>query len=109
MATRAPEAASSSGLAATYYAASGGGDRVPPGVLLHVKNAGGAGITLTLVTTSVVDGDLAVADRTTGSIPATTGERFVRVPTDPAYRDPADGLVGLTWSGTTSVTFAVLS
>lgn len=106
MATRSPEAPTSSGLAATYYAASGGGDRVPPGSILHVKTTGTVS-TLGLTTVTVVDGDLAVADRSV-SLPA-TGERYVKVPTLEAYRDPADGLVGLTWTSVTGVTFAVLS
>lgn len=111
MATRSPEAATSSGLAATYYDGSAGtpGDRVPPGVLLHVKNTAASVLTVTIYTIGVVDGDLAVADRTF-TVPITTGERFVRIPVLPAYVDPADGMVGIGWSTTGATTkFAVLS
>lgn len=109
MATYGPQQVPSTGLAPTYNPAGAGGDRVPPGALLHVKNGNAAALTLTLTTPLVLDGDLTVQDRAISGIPATTGERFVRVPTNEVYRDPADGLVGLSWSVTASVTFAVLS
>jgi hypothetical protein len=108
MASRSPELVTSLGIAGTYYAATigGGGDRVPPGALLHVKTAGTA-TTLTLFTNAVIDGDLTIADRTVSL--AATDAKFVRVPTLDAYRDPSDGLVLLNWSAVTAVTFAVLS
>lgn len=106
MATYSAQKPGSTGLAATYNAAAGGGDRVPPGSLLHVKNANASEVTLTLVTPLVHDGNLAVADRTV-AVPPTTGERFVRVPDNTVYR-ASDGLVDITWSLVTSVTFAVL-
>lgn len=109
MATRAPEAPTRAGLAATYHAASAGGDKVPPGVTLHVKNTNAATRTLTFVTPGVVDGDVAISDPVSNAIPATTGERFFQVPTDRNFVDPADGLVNLTWSSDVGVTFAVLS
>jgi hypothetical protein len=109
MTTRSPEQATSAGINATYYAASGGGDRVPPGVLLHVKNGNASPLTVTLVTAGVADGDLAIPDRACTAIAATTGMGFIRVPNTDVYRDPADGLVGITWSVTASVTFAVLT
>jgi hypothetical protein len=107
MATRATESVDTDGLAATYHAASAGGDKVAPSesCFLHVKNGGGSPVTVTLVTPGTVD-SLAITDRTV-SVPATTGERFIKVPAS-IYRDPADGLASITWSGTTSVTFAVL-
>lgn len=109
MATRAPEAPNKLGLAATYYAASAGGDKVPPGVTLHVKNANAATRTLTFVTPGVIDGSEAIADAVSNAIPATNGERFFQVPTDRNFVNPADGLVDLTWSSDVGVTFAVLS
>lgn len=109
MATRAPEAATRGGIAGTYYAASGGGDSVPPGVLLHVKNAGGSACVPTFVTPGVVDTDVPIGDPAGNSIAATTGMAFIRVPTDRNFVDPADGLVDIAWSFTTSVTFAVIS
>lgn len=106
MATYTAQKIGSTGLGATYNAASGTGDRVPPGSLLHVKNGNAAATDLTLVTPQVHDTDLAVADRVV-TIPATNGERFVRVPDNTIYR-AADGLVDITWTVTATVTFAVL-
>lgn len=106
MADRAAQTFTEDVLTATYYAASAGGDRVRPGAVLHVKNANAAPAVITMVTPATVDVDLAVADRTR-TVPNAT-ERFLVVPTNQAYRD-ADGMVALSWSVTSSVTFAVLS
>jgi hypothetical protein len=108
MATYAAQAIPKTGLNATYNAAAGGGDRVSPGVLVHVKNGNAAALTVTLVTLDTADGDLPVTDRACTAIAATTGQAFIRVPSGWPYVDPADGLVGLSWSVTPTVTFAVL-
>lgn len=108
MADRSAQSFAETILQPTYHAASsGGGDRVRPGNILHVKNANASGVTLTFVTPGTADGDLAIADRARGPI-ATGAEGFIKVPRDQAYRD-ADGMVQVTWSVNTSVTFAVLS
>lgn len=57
------------------------------GVFLVVQNTGTAA-TVVLVTPEVIDGDLAVADRTI-SVAATTG--LAIVPLTSRYRDPATG------------------
>lgn len=107
MATYAAQSVTDAALAATYNAAANG-DKVPPGVLLHVKNANAASLTVTINTPKTLRGDLQV-DQRTFTVPATTGERFFRVPDDDTYRDPTDGLVTIsTWSVTASVTYAVL-
>lgn len=106
MATYTGQSVGSAGLAATYNAAGVGGDRVPPNCILHVKNANASQADVTLVTPHVHEGDLAVSDRVV-AVPATNGERFIRVPSDQIYQAD-DGLVDVTWSVTTSVTFAVL-
>lgn len=108
MTVRAPEQATRGGIPGTYYAATAL-DSVPPGVLLHVKNANAAACIPTFVTPGVVDVDVPIGDPACNSIPATIGMAFIRVPTDRAYVDPADGLVDITWSVTPSVTFAVIS
>lgn len=105
MATRSAQKPTSVALNAAYLLADAAGERVTPGVLVHVKNAGAVSTDLTLVTPKVLDTDLAVADRV-NTIPV-GGERFVRVPNNAAYL-AADGLVDLTWTATASVTFAVL-
>jgi hypothetical protein len=106
MADRSPQAFTETVLNATYYAASGGGDRVRPGNILHVKNANAAPTVLTMVTPGTVDGDLAIADRTRTVTNGT--EAFIVIPKDTAYRD-TDGMVAVSWSVTASVTFAVLA
>lgn len=92
-------------LAATYNAA-GAGDRFTPadGTFLHVKNGGGAPITVTIVTPATADG-LAVADQVT-TVPA-AGERFIKPPAVRLVKDAQDK-AGITWSATTSVTWAPL-
>jgi hypothetical protein len=109
MAVYAAQAIPKAGLNATYNAAAGGGDRVPPGSIVHVKNGNAAALTVTLVTLDTADGDLVVTDRACTSITGTTGMAFIRIPVGWPYVDPADGLVGLSWSVTTTVTFAVVS
>jgi hypothetical protein len=106
MADRSPQALGETVLNATYYAASGGGDRVRPGNILHIKNANASPTVLTMVTPGTVDGDLAIADRTRTVTNGT--EAFIKVPRDTSYRD-ADGMVALSWSVTATVTFAVLA
>lgn len=106
MATVATQNVGTSGLEATYSAASAS-DKVLPGssTVLHVKNGGGADTTVTLITPGTVD-SLAVDNR---AVVVTAGEdRFITVPSD-LYANRADGgLATVTFSPTTSVTFAVL-
>jgi hypothetical protein len=70
------------------------------GVFLVVQNASGSGITVTVVTPETFDG-LALADRTSVSVPATTG--IAVIPLTDRYRDPATGLATINYSATTSV------
>lgn len=94
------------GTAPTYNAASSGGDKVPPGdrTVLHVKNDSGSSIDCTIVTPGTVLGQ-DISDVVV-SVPA-SGERFAGpLPYQELAGD--DGLVDVTWSATTSVTFAVV-
>lgn len=106
MATRATETIDTDGLSATYHAASGGGDKVAPGsgIAIHVVNASGADVDVTLVTPGTVDGN-PISDRVV-TAPTMTSNTFIAVPE--LYRNPADGLASITWEATTSVTFAVI-
>jgi hypothetical protein len=106
MATVATEPVPTTGLDATPNPASGGaGDKVRPDSIVRAINGSVSSVTLTMVTPQTVDGDLAVADRT---VPVPAGEhRYVRATA--TYRNPADGLVTLTWSATADVTFEVIS
>jgi hypothetical protein len=106
MATVATEPVPTTGLDATANAATPTtGDKVRPDSIIRAINGSGGAVTMTMVTPQTVDGDLAVADRDV-AIPA--GEhRFIRATA--TYRNPADGLVTITWSATASVTFEVIS
>jgi len=95
------------------YVAVAAADRVPPGSILHYRNASASAVTLTLIATDTADGDLVVSDRAIISLPAVSGSVpgmvFVRVPNSWPYVDPADGLVGITATPIASVTVAVMS
>jgi hypothetical protein len=82
-------------------AAPANGDTAPPGYRLVARNTGGSGITITVVTPGVVDGDLAIADRTSVSVPATSG--LAELPITDTYRDPATGLATVNYSGVTGL------
>jgi hypothetical protein len=108
MATVSVEVVDRDGLAATYNAASGGGDEFAPGrdVFVHIKNGGGSSVTATFTTSAVVE-ELAVAD---AAVTVGAGaEAFAGPFPAHLFEDDVDGLVHVGWSGTTSVTFAVLS
>lgn len=94
------------GTAPTYNAAAAGGDKVPPGadVVLHVKNGDASAHTVTVVTPGTVAGQ-AIGDVAV-SVPA-GGERFIG-PLTPRVFAGSDGKVDLTWSATTSMTFAAI-
>lgn len=109
MALVQPQQISTAGLiAATYSAATTGpGDTVVPAAnrFIHVKNGSGGALAVTLVTPETRDG-LAVADRV---VNFTTGqEGFIACPDNSTYKDPVTGLMTITWSVVTSVTFALI-
>jgi hypothetical protein len=96
------------GTGVTLAAANAGGDTMQPGAtsFLRVNNASGASITVTIDSAAPCsfgfDHDLAVAvpagaARDIGPLPAS---RFAR---------SSDGLVGITYSGVTSLTVAAVS
>jgi hypothetical protein len=75
-----------------------GGDdcQTGEGVFLLVKNTSAGALTVTLATPQVIDGDLAVADRTF-TIAATTGQSVIPVPD--LYRNPSTGRAAITYPG----------
>lgn len=73
-------------------------------VLLYIKNGSGATITATLTTPQTVHG-LAVSDLSVAV--AAAGEK-VAGPFGPETFNDSDGKVTVSWSATSSVTFAVL-
>lgn len=96
MATFATQSINTSGLTPAYTAVSAA-DRFLPAdrTFLHVKNASGATLTVTIVTPGTQD-SLLVADRII-SIP-TAQERMIALP-DTLYRS-ADGLGDVQFTGT---------
>lgn len=70
-------------------------------LFLHVKNASGSPITVTLTDASVTPAGSA-ATNPTYTVPATTGEKFIAIPAQAV--NPSTGLITVTFSATTSVT-----
>jgi hypothetical protein len=105
MATLSTQVVALSGLAPTYGAATAGGDKMECGErnFLHIKNGGGASITVTLDATAAVRGqsvaDLAVI------VPA-SGERMIGPVTADLFQSPTDGLCAIAYTGVTTVTVA---
>lgn len=105
MPTIAAQQITVSGLEATYTAAASSQTFDNDGtVFLHVKNGDGSDHDITLTTAGTVAG-LAIADAT---ITVTAGEeRLIGRFPQGAFND-GNGQVAITWSATTSMTFAVL-
>jgi hypothetical protein len=95
------------GPAITLTAAAGGGDTVSPSdrTFLWVKNASGSPITVTVVVPGVYFGQNLPDSGV--SVPATTGERMIG-PLDQRLADPTTQVVGITYSGVTSLTVAAV-
>ena len=106
MATLTKQTVIRDGLEATYASAAGGGDEfVNTGrEFIHIKNASGGDITLTIVTQQTVDAE-AVGDKTV--IITLAEERFVGPFPKTVYSD-SNEKVQLTYSGVTSLTIAIL-
>ncbi len=108
MATVATQTITQAGITPAYSAASTAGDSFTPGdrTFMHVKNGGTAAVTATFVTPATFSG-LAIADMAR-NVPA-AGEAMIGPLTAAMFRDATDGLGDVTWSATTSVTFALLA
>lgn len=106
MATVATEDITRAGVEPTLNPASAGGDEFTPGnhTFVLVRNASGSSVTATIPTTATSD-DMAVADITV-AVPA--GEDRVIGPLPHRLVAGSNGLGDITWSATTSVSFAVL-
>lgn len=101
-----PAKRSGNGVDLAGVAAAGGGDSFPNtgAEVLVIKNGGGSGITLTVVTPVTVDG-LAVADLT-ATIAA--GATAMVGPFPPGTYSDGSGNVNLTYSAVTTVTVSVV-
>jgi hypothetical protein len=110
MAAIATQSVVGAGMVPTYAAASGGGDTATPGStsFLAVVNAGGSPVTVTVAAfpdvspwgTAIPDNAISVTNGTTKWIGPLYGA---------SYANPSTGLVGITYSTTTSVTVGVFS
>jgi hypothetical protein len=87
------------------YGNAAAGDTIAPGTVLHVKNASGASVTVTIA----VPGNLPTGDAYPDkayTIP-TADEQWI--PILALYADPTDGQAHLTWGATASVTRAAIA
>lgn len=109
MALLATQSVALTGLAPAYAAAAGGGDTFAPDkdTLLHVKNASGAPISVTIITPRTDPVGNAVADVVV-SVPATTGDRMIGPFPAEIFADPTTGVANITYSGVTSLTVAIV-
>ncbi|TXS35718.1 hypothetical protein [Streptomyces sp. OR43] len=107
MATLATQTVALGGLAPTYAAAAGGGDKVECGDrnFLHVKNGSGSPVTVTLTSTASVRGQTAA--NVVVSVPA-SGERMIGPLQPDLLLNQADNLCAVGYSSATTVTVASL-
>lgn len=92
---------------APSYATPNSSEQIAPnsGVFLHVKNASGSVVTVTLVDSGTSPAGSATVNPTV-SVPATTGDRMIYIPA--AMVNPATGTVQVNFSATASVTAALI-
>lgn len=93
-----------SGTSPTYAAAAAGGDKVSlaaPNTFLHVKNGGGASITVTITTQNADYRGLTLPDRTVTV--AASGEQMIG-PLDASLQADINGQAAIGYSAVTSVT-----
>jgi hypothetical protein len=108
MALLAIQTIKASGTSPTYGTAAGGGDKVSlaaPNTFIHVKNGGGATVTVTVTTQSNSYKGLTVPDRTVTV--AASGESMIG-PLDPALHSDINVQASIGYSAVTSVTVAAL-
>lgn len=105
MATVAVQTVSPLGTALVFNAASGGGDKFLAGdhVTVIVKNGDGSSHTPTFVTPNTAGG-FAIAD---DPVAVAAGAEVEFGPWPAAFWADQNGLMSITWSATTGMTFAV--
>ena len=110
MATLSIQSITPAGLNPSYVAANGGGDKVKPGdrTFFHIKNDGGASVTVTLDDAGSVSPVGATSfDPDVEVVVEPGGSRFIGPLVENRFRG-SDGLAAFTYSGVTSVTVAAL-
>lgn len=107
MATVSTQSVTLTGTPIAFSPASGGGDKFTPddATVLLIKNGGGASITATIVTPWTGPAGLALADAT---VPVAAGAEVLVGAFAGPYWAGASGLADITWSSTTSVTWAAV-
>ena len=109
MATLTQQLIKRAGITPTYAAASVGGDRFAPGadVFLHVKNAGGSPVTVTIAVTEKVQGDIVVSNV---AVTVNNGsEKMIGpFPLREFLATDGSGLCDVTYSAVTSLTIAAV-
>jgi predicted NAD/FAD-dependent oxidoreductase len=107
MATLTTQVISLGGLAPTYGAAAASTKiQCDERTFLHVKNAAGSSMTVTLSSTAKVRSQ-AAADVVI-TVPATTGDMMIGPITKDLFAGLSDGLAAVAYSSTTSVTVAAV-
>lgn len=107
MATLPTQVISIAGTGPTYAAAAASSKIVcGETTFLHVKNAAGSSMTVTLSSTAKVRGQ-AAADVVV-TVAATTGDQMIGPITKDLFAGLSDGLASITYSSITSVTAAVI-
>jgi hypothetical protein len=109
MATLATQVIKRAGVTPAYAAAAGGGDKFTPDAhtFLHVKNAGGAPITVTLAAAQTVENDLALASLVV-TVPNASEKMIGPLPYAQFVATDGTGLAPIAYSAVTSVTVAVI-
>lgn len=107
MALLTRQVAKITGTTITYQAAAAGGDTFQPGdrTELRVRNGGGSSVTVTVVVPGNTRYGVAEPDV---PVVVAAGAEVAIGPFPDDLRDPATGTAGVTYSGTTSVTVALV-
>jgi hypothetical protein len=108
MALLARQTAKVTGTVITFASASGGGDTVAPDPfgVLHVRNASGGTLTVTVVVPGNTQFGQAQPDV---AVAVAAGASVAIGPLSPDLADPATGLINITYSGVTSLTVAAVT
>ena|SRR3990167_1921862 len=107
MATLTVQEPTLAGITPTYAAVTAGGDEFAYSggdILIHVKNSGTQQV-VTVVTPATIEG--VAIDNPTVTIPATTGDKMIKLTAPGNLFVPADGKIDLTYDGAGGMTIAV--
>lgn len=109
MATLVKQAIGPLGVTPAYVAANAGGDKVLPGptTFLHIKNGGGAPITVSVDDPTTPSPPGATAFNPDLGVVVTNAQERMIGPLTDRYANPTDGLVAITYTGVTTVTVGV--